>query len=113
MTRQRKTYRDAHKRVTGHQLYQKMSLLELEKTRRQKELAALDQRVAILRDILQDLEDELTTARTKIAAHLQETVQQKDDQRPPASRGHGTHSVFNTPQQPDTSEHFDVGRFLK
>ncbi len=104
---QRKTYRDAYKRVTGHQLYQKMSLLELEKVRRQKELAALERRVNTLRQTLADLEGELTTARNKIATHLQETAQQEGDTRQPVPGRLGAQHKTS-----DRSEHFDVGRFL-
>lgn len=57
------------RRKSAHQLYLKMSYLELEKTRRCKELEAISRRMQMLRERMQELDDEIAQTQAEINEH--------------------------------------------
>lgn len=83
-----KMYSGLQTRRTAHQLYLKMSYLELEKVRRRKELEAVSNRMHLLEERSLELEEEIAATQAEIEAHP-ETVTKDAVQRIQEARGAG------------------------
>ena len=64
-----KMYSGLQTRRTAHQLYLRMSYLELEKVRRRKEMEALQGRLHALEERSKELEQEIMATQVEINAH--------------------------------------------
>lgn len=64
-----KMYSGLQRRKSAHQLYLKMSYLELEKSRRRKELEAIARRMQMLEERMQELDDEIAQTQAEITDH--------------------------------------------
>lgn len=62
-------YSGLQRRKSAHQLYLKMSYLELEKTRRCKELEAMSRRMQMLEERMQELDGEIAQTQAEINEH--------------------------------------------
>lgn len=95
-----KMYSGMQRRKSAHQLYLKMSYLELEKTRRRKELEAISRRMQMLEERMLELEEEIAQTQAEITDHpdgvspeaLEEarrSLQAPSGQYPGVARGRG------------------------
>lgn len=93
-------YSGLQTRRTAHQLYLKMSYLELEKVRRRKEMEAISKRMDALVARAHEVEMEIAATQAEIADHPDAVPQQDVDRARqalgsgagPASREHGSGS---------------------
>lgn len=103
-----KMYSGMQRRKSAHQLYLKMSYLELEKTRRRKELEAISRRMQMLEERMLELDEEIAQTQAEITDHpdgvspeaLEEarrSLQSTPGQHPGVARGR---SLFDREEPP-------------
>ena len=110
-----KMYAGLATRKSAHQLYMKMSTLEMEKARRREELRALTHRVDLLKNRIAELDDEVALTQAEIAELPESVTGARLEMASEIVRAQNAAGIAATPQPAagDASQDAKTGFMIK